>query len=188
MRGVDADLGPGSASQADEGAGLGAVAMQHVGLQPPDQKHEAEPYQQVRGMGFAMNGEALNAEFEAGGDFLQRRLGAFAAGQAVGDNADVVAALGLSIGEVQDVAENSADWRAHRVQDTKRLIQVGGHDQNQRSPTSTVSPGPTGVPSGTTMRIGPEAPVWVRVTVSRRARGEKPPAIATALSTLMLGT
>ena len=56
-------------------------------------------------MRFAANGEALNAELEAGGDFLQRRLGAFAAGQAVGDNADVVAALCLSVGEVQDVTE-----------------------------------------------------------------------------------
>jgi hypothetical protein len=60
--------------------------------------------------------------------------------------------------------------------------------QNQRSPTSTVSPGPSGVPSGTTARIEPDASVWVSVTESRRARGEKPPAIATALSTLILGT
>ena len=139
-------------------------------------------------MRFAVNGEAPNAKLEAGRDLRQRRVGAFAAGQAVGDNADMVAALGLSIGEIQDVAEDSADRRAHRVQDTKRLVWVGGHDQNQRSPTRTVSPGPTGVPSGTTMRIGPEASVWVSVTLSRRARGEKPPAIATALSTLMLGT
>ena len=56
-------------------------------------------------MRFAVNGEALNAELEAGGDFLQCRLGAFAAGQAVGDNADMVAALGLPIGKVQDVAD-----------------------------------------------------------------------------------
>ena len=139
-------------------------------------------------MRFAVNGEALNAELQARRDFRQRGLGAFAAGQAVGDDADMVAALGLSVGEVQDVAENSADRRAHGVQDTKRLVGIGGHRQNQRSPTSTVSPGPMGVPSGTTTRIGPEASVWVSVTLSRRARGEKPPAIATALSTLMLGT
>ena len=44
------------------------------------------------------------------------------------------------------------------------------------------------VPSGTTIRIGPDPSVWVSVTLSRRARGEKPPAIATALSTLILGT
>jgi hypothetical protein len=34
----------------------------------------------------------------------------------------MVAAVGLSVGEVQDVAEDSADRRAHRVQDTKRLV------------------------------------------------------------------
>jgi len=32
------------------------------------------------------------------------------------------AAVGLAIGEVQDVTEDSADRRANRVQDTKRLV------------------------------------------------------------------
>jgi len=45
----------------------------------------------------------------------------------------VVAAIGLSIGEIQDVTEDSADRRAHRVQDTKRPIWDRGHDQNQAS-------------------------------------------------------
>ena len=80
------------------------------------------PHQNVGGKGFAANGEAMNAELEAGRDFRQRRLGAFAAGQAVGDDADMVAAVGLAVGEVQDVTEDAADRRAHRVQDTKRLI------------------------------------------------------------------
>ena len=73
-------------------------------------------------MRFAVNGEAMNAELEARRDLRQRRLGAFAAGQAVGNDADVVAAVGLAVGEIEDVAEDSADRRAHRVQDTKRLI------------------------------------------------------------------
>ena len=108
------------------------------------------PYQNVGGKRFAANGETMNAKLEAGRDLRQRGLGAFAAGQAVGDNADVVAAVGLSVGEVEDVTEDSADRRAHRVQDTKRLIWNRGHDQNQRSPTRTVSPGLSAVPSGTT--------------------------------------
>jgi hypothetical protein len=33
-----------------------------------------------------------------------------------------VAAVGLAVGEVQDVTEDSADRRANRVQDTKRLV------------------------------------------------------------------
>jgi hypothetical protein len=60
--------------------------------------------------------------------------------------------------------------------------------QNQRSLTRTVSPGFSCVPSGTMKRPVPEASLWVRVTLSRLARGENPPAIATALSTLILGT
>ena len=96
--------------------------MQDIRLQSPDQILEMRPYQNIRGVGFAMNGKTPNAEFEAGCNLRQRRLGAFAAGQAVGDNADMVAAIGLTIGNVQDVTEDSADRRAHRVQDTKRLI------------------------------------------------------------------
>src|SRR5206468_2689520 len=121
-------------------------------------------------------------------DRRQRRLGALAAGHAVGDDADMVAAVRLAVGEVEDVAENAADRRAHRVQDTKGLVWNACHDQNQRSPTSTVSPGLIGLPGDTTARIDPAPSVWVRVTRSRRARGENPPAMATALSTLIFGT
>jgi hypothetical protein len=64
----------------------------------------------------------MNAKREPGRDFRQRGLGTLAAGQAVGDNADVVAAVDLAVGEVEDVTEDSADRRANRVQDTKRLI------------------------------------------------------------------
>jgi hypothetical protein len=162
--------------------------MQDVRLQPPDQLHETRPHPNVAGKRLAANGKTMNAKRETGCDLRQCGLGALAAGQAVGDQADVVATVNLPVGKVQDVTEDSADRRAHRVQDTKRLIWNGGHDQNQRSPTRTVSPGPSAVPSGTTVRDEPELSMWVNVTRSRRARGENPPAIATALSTLMLGT
>ena len=52
----------------------------------------------------------------------QRGFRPFAAGKAVGDDADMMAAVGLAVGEVEDVTEDSADRRANRVQDTKRLI------------------------------------------------------------------
>ncbi len=130
----------------------------------------------------------MHAELQARCDLGQRLFGALAAGQAVGDDADMMAAVGLAVGEVEDVAKDAADGRAHRVQDTKRLVVGHGHGQNQRSPTSTVSPGLIGVPGGTTTRDGPPPSVWVIVTRSRRARGEKPPAIATALSAVMFGT
>jgi hypothetical protein len=89
----------------------------------------------------------VNAKLETGRDLRQRRLGAFAAGEAVGDNADLVATVCLSVGEIQDVTDDSADRSVHRVQDTKRLIWNRGHDQSQRSPTSAVSPGLSAVRS-----------------------------------------
>ena len=64
----------------------------------------------------------MNAELQARRDLPERRFGAFAAGQTVGDDADMMAAIGLSVGEVEDVADDAADRCAHRVQDTKRLI------------------------------------------------------------------
>ena len=51
----------------------------------------------------------MNAELEAGGDFRQRLLGALAAGEAVGNDADVMAAVGLAVGEIEDMAKNAAD-------------------------------------------------------------------------------
>src|SRR5229473_7598016 len=141
MRRIDANGVFRTPLQANEGGGFGAVSMQDVRLQPPDQAQETQPYQNVRRRWLAADGEAMDAKLEAWRDFLKRRLRAFATGQAVGDDADVVAAIGLAVGEVQDVTEDSADRGADRVQDTKRLIGSRGHDQNQHSPTSTVSVG-----------------------------------------------
>jgi hypothetical protein len=64
----------------------------------------------------------MDAELEPGRDCSQRGFGAFAAGKAVRDDADMVAAVGLAVGEVEDVTEDSADRRANRVQDAKRLV------------------------------------------------------------------
>ena len=44
-------------SQANEGGCFGAVSMQDVRLQLPDQADEAQPYQKVRGRGSAADGE-----------------------------------------------------------------------------------------------------------------------------------
>jgi hypothetical protein len=93
--------------------------------------HETRPHQDVGRARIAANGETVNAKLETGRDLRQRRVGALAAGEAVGDNANVMAAASLSVGEIQDVTEDPADRRAHRVQDTKRLICNRGHDQNQ---------------------------------------------------------
>ena len=91
----------------------------------------------------------MNAELELGSDFRQRLLGAFAAGEAVGDDADVMAAVGLAVGEIEDMAENAADRRARGVQDTKRLTVNERHDQNQRAPASTSAATRHGIGAGT---------------------------------------
>src|SRR5260370_27715738 len=87
--------------RATEAGAFGAVSMQDVRPQPPDQAHETQPYQNVRGKWFAADGETMDAKLEAWRDFLKRRLGALATGQAVGDDADVLAAIGLARGDGQ---------------------------------------------------------------------------------------
>jgi hypothetical protein len=66
-----------------------------------------------------------------------------------------MAAVDLAVGEVEDMSDDAADGGPRGVQDAERLtfqvlaLQIR-HDQNQRSPTSTVSPGLRDVPGGTT--------------------------------------
>ena len=122
MRRIDANGFFRAGLQANESAGFGAMSVQDIRVQPADQAHEMRPHQNVGGKRFAANGETMNAKLEPGRDRRQRRFSPFAAGKAVGDNADMVAAVGLAVGEVQDVTEDSADRRANRVQDTKRLV------------------------------------------------------------------
>ena len=59
--------------------------------------------------------------FICGRDRRERGLGAGAAGGAVADDADVMAARGLAAGEIEDVAENAADRRAGDVHDLERF-------------------------------------------------------------------
>src|SRR6187551_172141 len=149
MRGVDPDPVAGSGFETHVGAGLGAVTMQHVRLQLADHALEAGPHQKIARQRLTANGGAMNAELELGSDFRQRLFGAFTAGEAVGDDADVMTAVGLAVGEIEDMAENAADRRARGVQDTKRLTVDEGHDQNQRAPASTSAATRHGIGAGT---------------------------------------
>src|SRR5882724_4700550 len=93
----------------------------------------------------------MNSELEARPNLRQRLLGALTASQGIRDDPDMMAAVDLAVGEIQDVAEDSADRRAHRVQDPKRLVLVSAlrrrHDQNlrpsanPRSPRDTIATG-----------------------------------------------
>ena len=119
------------------------MAVQHVGLDLPDQADDPRPDHEVGETGLAADGDAMNPELQPRLDLRQRRRGAFAAGDAVGDDADVMTALDLAVGKVQDVAKNPADGGAHDMQDAKRLAL--GHGQHRRSRTNTVSPQPDSV-------------------------------------------
>src|SRR5260370_36569976 len=94
MRRIDANRVFRTPLQANEGGGFGAVSMQDVRPQPPDQAHETQPYQDVRGKWFAADGETMDAKLEAWRGFLKRRLGPPAPRQAVGDDVEVGAAAG----------------------------------------------------------------------------------------------
>lgn len=127
MRRIDANRALRTPRQANEGGGFGAVSMQDVRLQPQSQAREAKPCQKVHGRWSAADGKAMDAKLQARRDFVKRRLGAFTTGQAIDDDADVVAAIGVALGKVQDVAEDSPERCTYRVQDTKRLIGNRGH-------------------------------------------------------------
>ena len=152
--------------QSQEGAGLGAVAMQDVRLQFADHAPETRPHQEVGRERLAANGDAVNAKLEARGDFGERLLGAFAAGEAVGDDADVMAAFGLAVGQIEDMAKDPANRGARGVQDTKRLAFDNRHDQSQHS----MRPARAGAATG--HGIGASAPRITRILrkVSARLR------------------
>jgi hypothetical protein len=75
----------------------------------------------------------MHAELQPWRERGQGLVGALTAGEAVRENPDMMAAIDLAVGEIEDVAEDAADRSTHGVQDTKRLVGRGGHDQSQRS-------------------------------------------------------
>ena len=79
MRRVDADLVFRPRPQPHIGAGLGAVAVQHVGPELPDQADDLRPDHEVGKTRLAADGDAMNAELQPRLDFRQRRRGAFSA-------------------------------------------------------------------------------------------------------------
>src|SRR3974390_935587 len=109
MRRVDADNLLGFAYHPNEGTGLGAVSVQYIRLEARNQIGEAHPDPKIRGVRLAVDRQTPNAELEARCDLSKRRVGAFTAGEAIGDNADVVARIDLAVGEIENVTKNSAD-------------------------------------------------------------------------------
>lgn len=114
-------------------------------------------------------------------------LGMLAAGRFVSDHAYSVTACALLDREIADVAKQASDGRSQDVKDAKRR-QEWLAAQNQRSWMVIVSPGRTLKYCGTVALDGTPLTVRTMVKVVRLARGVKPPAIATAVSTVMLFT
>ena len=160
--------------------------MQHIGSQGSQMLADPQEGEQIGRAELAVDREPRNAKLERGRDCSQSRFGPRPAGRAVADDADVVAARGLAAGDVEDVPEDSADRGARHVHDPERLMSV--HDQNQRSLTVMMSPGRTGVRIGMVRRTGTPSILRVTMALSLKPRGVKPPAMATAFSTVMSGT
>jgi hypothetical protein len=73
--------------------------------------------------------QALKAEREPRREFGQDLFGARPAGRAIGDEADAVAARDLAAGEIEDMAEQTADRRAENVDDVQ-----GSHRRHPHPP------------------------------------------------------
>src|SRR5262249_37496271 len=174
------------------------------GRQPPDQPSRpavpAIPQWQARGVEGRLRPQldvAVNARTpprrhsgmraqHAGPESIttpRLRLAAFAANKRRARLVFLVCANGPRAKRAREYGFRARDFVAPRNDEWR-----GESFQNQRSPTWTVSPGLSEVPSGTTEGPARPASAWVTVTMLRLARGVKPPAIATALSTVMLGT
>jgi len=64
----------------------------------------------------------MDAERQPRRDLRQGRFGPLAAGEAVGENADMMAAVGLAVGDIDNVTEDSTHRGANRVKDAKRRV------------------------------------------------------------------
>lgn len=120
VRRVDADRTRQNARQTHEGAGLRAMPVKDVRCACPRDAGKFAKRENVRRMRLATNGDPVHAELHARGDGGKRRVGALSAGEAVGENADVVSGVRLAVGEIEDVANDSSDRRADGMQDAKR--------------------------------------------------------------------
>jgi hypothetical protein len=81
----------------------------------------------------------------------------------------MMSALCLSIGEVDDMAKNTADRCADGVQDSERLFRRARHDQNLPSPRRALWPmAPATVATGSSRIAGDEE------TMARAARMGQP--------------
>ena len=136
----------------------------------------------------AAHRHAGEAEREVRGEGRERRIGALAAGRGIGHDADLVAARGLAAREIDHVAEQPADRGAQDVQDLERAIRPAIVLRTSARRCGRCRRG--GPDSSATPRARSVRPLtWRLISIlCLKARGVKPPAIATAVSTVMFGT
>jgi hypothetical protein len=80
----------------------------------------------------------------------------------------MMAAFSLAVGQIEDMAKDSADRSARCVQDTKRLAFDNRHDQSQRSMRPARAGAATGHSTG--HGIGASAPRITRILTKVSAR------------------
>ena len=97
VRRVDSDRRPGFGFEAHECAGLGAVPVQDIRVQSPDQADESQPSEYIGRVGFPANWNPMNPKLQSWGDLCESRVSTLAAGEAVGDDANEMTAISLSI-------------------------------------------------------------------------------------------
>ena len=107
--------------QPDEGAALGAVAVQYVGVECREMTRHLRGSPDVGRAELARHGKPRDAELHLRRDSRERGLGAGAAGRAVADDADLVAARGLAARDIEDVPEDAADRGARDVHDLRAI-------------------------------------------------------------------
>lgn len=115
MRGVDPDGSLRFSFQAYERAGLRAVPVQDVKFERSRKAKKMQRCHAIGRMRLAADGKAMDPELELRADLLEGGFCAFSASEAIGENADLMSALGLSHGEIEDMTEYAADRRADSV-------------------------------------------------------------------------
>jgi len=73
-------------------------------------------------MRLAEDWQSSNAKREVWRDLGERSIGALSSRQTVGNDADMVTTLDLSMGEIENMTKDSADRSPYGVQDAKRPV------------------------------------------------------------------
>jgi len=118
------------------------MAMQDVRLYALDKTSQTCPRHSIGRVRITMDGQAINTKLHARRNLGQRSAGSFTAGEAVGDQADMMAALGLTVGEIKNMSDDSTNRSAYGVKDTERLIGSLRHSQDWHSSRQARSQGP----------------------------------------------